>query len=39
MTDQDPAAVAWWAAKLDDLDREIARLAHLCQVVQSSIPG
>jgi len=29
---QDPFAVAWWAAKLDDLDREIARLALLCQV-------
>ena len=29
---QDPFAVAWWAEKLDDLDREIARLAYLCQV-------
>lgn len=29
---QDPYAVAWWAAKLDDLDREIAKLAQLCQV-------
>jgi len=29
---QDPMAVAWWAAKLDDLDHEIARLAQLCQV-------
>ena len=29
---QDPFAVVWWAAKLDDLDQEIARLAQLCQV-------
>jgi hypothetical protein len=29
---QDPVAIAWWAAKLDDLDREIVRLAQLCQV-------
>jgi hypothetical protein len=29
---QDPFAIAWWAEKLDDLDREIARLAQLCQV-------
>jgi hypothetical protein len=29
---QDPFAITWWADKLDDLDREIARLAQLCQV-------
>ena len=29
---QDPFAITWWAEKLDDLDREIARLAQLCQV-------
>ena len=29
---QDPFAVAWWEAKLDDLDREIVRLAQICQV-------
>jgi len=29
---QDPVAVAWWEAKLDDLDREIVRLAQICQV-------
>src|SRR5262245_18375717 len=29
---QDPFAVAWWEAKLDDLEREIVRLAQICQV-------
>jgi hypothetical protein len=28
----DPLLVAWWAKNLDELDREIARLALLCQV-------
>jgi hypothetical protein len=31
MTD-DPFAVAWWTDNLEELDREIARLAILCQV-------
>jgi hypothetical protein len=31
MTD-DRYAIAWWAENLEELDREIARLATLCQV-------
>jgi len=30
--DSDPLQIAWWAKNLDELDREIARLALLCQV-------
>jgi hypothetical protein len=29
---QDPFLVRWWAENLDALDREIARLATLCEV-------
>lgn len=29
---QDPFLVGWWAENLDALDREIARLATLCEV-------
>ena len=29
---QDPFMVGWWAENLDALDREIARLATLCEV-------
>ena len=29
---KDPFAIALWTAKLEDLDREIARLATICQV-------
>jgi len=33
MTDQqDHLLIGWWAKNLDQLDREIARLALLCQV-------
>ena len=33
MTDQqDPLWIAWWAKNLDELDREIAREAMLCDV-------
>ncbi len=33
MTEQhDPARLAWWAQNLDELDREIAKLALLCRV-------
>jgi hypothetical protein len=33
MTQQtDHILMAWWAKNLDELDREIARLAQLCQV-------
>lgn len=28
----DPMLIAWWAKNLEELDREIARLAVLCQV-------
>lgn len=29
---EDRYAIAWWAENLEELDREIARLAILCQV-------
>lgn len=29
---EDAYAIAWWADNLEELDREIARLATLCQV-------
>ena len=29
---EDRYAIAWWAENLEELDREIARLAMLCQV-------
>ena len=29
---EDRYAIAWWAENLEELDREIARLATLCQV-------
>jgi len=28
----DPLLIAWWAKNIDDLDREIGRLASLCEV-------
>ena len=31
-TQPDHLLIAWWAKNLDELDREIARLALLCQV-------
>ena len=31
-TEPDHLQIAWWAKNLDELDREIARLALLCQV-------
>lgn len=31
-TEHDPLLVAWWAKNIDELDREIGRLALLCQV-------
>ena len=31
-TQADPLLIAWWAKNLDELDREVARLALLCQV-------
>ena len=31
-TEPDHLLIAWWAKNLDELDREIARLALLCQV-------
>ena len=31
-TQTDPLLIAWWAKNLEELDREIARLAVLCQV-------
>lgn len=31
-TQQDQLQIAWWAKNLDELDREIARLALVCQV-------
>jgi hypothetical protein len=31
-TQPDTLLIAWWAKNLDELDREIARLALLCQV-------
>ena len=31
-TEPDHLQVAWWAKNIDELDREIARLALLCQV-------
>ena len=31
-TQPDHFLIAWWAKNLDELDREIARLALLCQV-------
>jgi hypothetical protein len=31
-TEPDRLLIAWWAKNLDELDREIARLALLCQV-------
>lgn len=30
--ESDHLLIAWWAKNLDELDREIARLAMLCQV-------
>ena len=30
-TQSDPLLIAWWAKNLDELDREVARLALLCQ--------
>jgi len=31
-TDPDLLRIAWWAKNLDELDREISKLASLCQV-------
>ena len=31
-TEPDHLQIAWWATNLDELDREIARLARLCEV-------
>jgi len=31
-TQPDEVLVAWWAKNLDELDREIAKLARLCEV-------
>jgi len=31
-TEPDHLQIAWWAKNLDELDREIARLAMLCQI-------
>jgi hypothetical protein len=28
----DPLLIAWWAKNIDELDREIGRLASLCEV-------